>query len=134
MLMKGSVLSEDDISKLLQHGIDFADVEQSSDLHSNEQNLPSDQTRLLTNLFNDTIKGTESLFEQAIEKGFIDESQVDEILGTLTGQLEKQKDVVSCFLCWMGTLTTPTTIPYRLACSHFILLAGWVIAQKNVLL
>lgn len=102
MLMKGSVLSEDDISKLLHHGIDFADVEHTSNLHSDEQNLPSDQTRLLTNLFNDTIKGTESLFQQAIEKGFIDESQVDEILGTLTGQLEKQKDVVSLLLMLDG--------------------------------
>ena len=27
MLMKGSTLSEDDLSKLLQHGIEYADVE-----------------------------------------------------------------------------------------------------------
>lgn len=102
MLMKGSIVSEEDISKLLQHGIDFADVEPTSNLHSDHQNLHSDQHNLLTNLFNDTIKGTESLFQQAMEKGFIDELQVDEMLVNLTGQLEKQKDVVSLLLMLSG--------------------------------
>lgn len=102
MLMKGSIVSEEDISKLLQHGIDFADVELTSNLHSDHPNLHSDQHRLLTNLFNDTIKGTESLFQQAMEKGFIDEFQVDEMLVNLTGQLEKQKDVVSLLLLLNG--------------------------------
>ena len=103
MLMKGSLLSEDDITKLLQHGIDYADVEHTtSNLHSDTQTMPSDQTRLLTTLFDDTIKGTESLFQQAMEKGFIDEAQVDEILINLTTQLEKQKDVVSLLLMLDG--------------------------------
>lgn len=103
MLMKGSTLSEDDIFKLLQHGIDYADVEHTaSNEHSDAQTLPSDQTRRLQTLFDDTIKGTEVLFKQALEKGFIDDEQVNEIVVPLTTQLEKQKDVVSLLLMLDG--------------------------------
>lgn len=133
ILMKGSTLSEDDLSKLLQHGIDYADVEHTtSDLHSDAQTLPSDQTTLLTNLFNDTIKGTESLFQQAMEKGFIDETQVDEILITLTGQLENRKMLSPYCLCWTGIAIIPITIHCKLGCSLFTLPAGWVITPRNV--
>ncbi|MDQ0170869.1 HD-GYP domain-containing protein [Paenibacillus tundrae] len=126
MLVKGSTLSEDDIAKLLQHGIDYADVEHTpSDLHSDEQTLRSDQTRLLTNLFEDTIKGTEMLFEQAMEKGFIDESQVDHILVNLTSQLEKQKDVVSLLLMMDGDNEYTYTHSLQVGMLAFYI-AGWM--------
>lgn len=96
VLSKGTHLSMAEISKLLQHGIDYVDIE--------SQPEPSPLLRKhsviqeVSETFDTMIDGFESLYLEALSKGSFNQSMVDDILQPSLQSLDKHKDVVSLLL------------------------------------
>lgn len=96
VLKKGSLLQIDEIAKLMQHGIDYVDIqileEDTPSLHT-----PSIIQTVTTN-FDAMIDGFESVYMEALLKGNFNQSTVDDILQPSLQSLDKHKDVVSLLL------------------------------------
>lgn len=102
VLSKGTVLNNQEISRLFQHRIDYVDIEQRvSDaakgrtLEStvNPKWLPTVQP-----LYENAVKNFEGLFTKASADGKIDDAEVSNIFQPLLNNLQMERDVVSMLL------------------------------------
>ncbi|MGG6312131.1 HD-GYP domain-containing protein [Paenibacillus macerans] len=99
VLQKGSALSSDAIVKLMQHGIDFVDVEPQTLMAE----FPSaerfaDPAHRARPYLDEAVEGFEEIFLEALSSGKFDEAKVDQLMQPMIGELESQKDVVSLLL------------------------------------
>lgn len=96
VLPKGSRLQLEEIAKLIQHGVDYVDIETVQ-----EEPAPSSRTSIIqaaASSFDTTIDGFESLYMEALSKGSFNQSVVDDILQPTLSTLDKHKDVVTLLL------------------------------------
>lgn len=102
LMAAGSHLSDSDINRLKLHGIDYVDIKEETQAPSFEAPVltasPPESLMKLVPLFDTTMAGTASIFEQAMNSGTIHINDVDELLKPMTEQLVEQKDVVSLLL------------------------------------
>lgn len=96
VLRKGSLLQIDDIAKLMQHGIDYVDI-QNIEEEPSPNHIPSIIHTATTN-FDTMIDGFETVYMEALLKGSFHQSTVDDILKPSLQALDKHKDVVSLLL------------------------------------
>lgn len=94
VLSKGTVLSNDSIVKLVQHSIDYVDVE----LVTESAEPPASPIQKMELQFNDAIEAFENIFLESLATGKFDQNDVDDLLEPLMEQLTSQKDVVSLLL------------------------------------
>lgn len=94
VLQKGCELSNDSIVKLMQHGIDYVDIEPQT----LDAEFPSDPAFRAKPILDEAVDGFEQLFLEALTKGTIDEAKVDQLLEPMISELDNQKDVVSLLL------------------------------------
>jgi HD-GYP domain-containing protein (c-di-GMP phosphodiesterase class II) len=90
VLPAGTQLSESEIAKLLQHHIDYVDIEPRRGY------VPS--ALLLKPMFEHAVSGNESLFREALETGLVRQEQIEEVYRPLTDKLSEERDVVSILL------------------------------------
>ncbi|WP_322923006.1 HD-GYP domain-containing protein [Paenibacillus campi] len=93
IMQKGHTLHSNDISKLLQHGVDYVTIEHTavtSPVISAPHSLEQAKVK-----FDTALNGFENLFLSASARGEFDGSQVDDMLEPLMEELHTQKDVVS---------------------------------------
>ncbi|MDQ8735727.1 HD-GYP domain-containing protein [Paenibacillus sp. LHD-38] len=102
VLSKGTVLNNQEISRLFQHRIDYVDIEQRvSDVAKgrtlestvNPKWLPTVQP-----LYENAVKNFEGLFTKASADGKIDDAEVSNIFQPLLNNLQMERDVVSMLL------------------------------------
>ncbi|MDQ6418316.1 HD-GYP domain-containing protein [Paenibacillus sp. LHD-117] len=109
VLSKGTRLYKSEISRLLQHQIDYVDVSdrnsapafglaepaQNRTLEStvNPKWLPKVQP-----IYENAVKRFEQLFDSAFEQGVVNDEEVTEILQPLLNNLQLERDVVSMLL------------------------------------
>ncbi|WP_068619939.1 HD-GYP domain-containing protein [Paenibacillus tuaregi] len=94
VLKKGTVLNNESIVKLVQHSIDYVDV----DLSSETEASPVTSIQKMELQFNDAIDAFESIFLESLATGKFDQNDVDDLLMPLMEQLTSQKDVISLLL------------------------------------
>jgi len=90
VLPAGTQLSSLEIAKLLQHHIEYVDIEPRRDYMSTALSLRP--------MFEQAVSGSESLFREALESGIVRREQVDEVFRPLTDKLPEERDVVSVLL------------------------------------
>lgn len=96
VLPKGSRLQMEEIAKLIQHGVDYVDIETVQ-----EEPAPSSRSSIIqaaASSFDTMIEGFESLYLEALTKGSFNQTVVDDILQPTLSTLDKHKDVVSLLL------------------------------------
>lgn len=96
VLSKGTQLRVDEISKLMQHGVDYVDIEAREEIQFTSGKALTIQ--VVASNFDNMIEGFESLYLEALAKGSFNQSLVDDVLQPLLGSLDKHKDVVSLLL------------------------------------
>lgn len=99
VLKKGTIIQLEEISRLLQHGIDYIDIEPREILLSIDTS--SDTPESLNKIkpkFDQAIDGFASVFLEAFETGKFNKSVVDDSFQPVVGSLMEQKDVVSLLL------------------------------------
>lgn len=109
VLSKGTTLRNKEISMLFQHQIDYVDIEMRS-FDKPTQSVAAGSTRTIETsvspkwmptvkpIYEDTIKGFKTLFEQAINEGVIEEQAVKETFQPLVDNFRMERDVVSMLL------------------------------------
>ncbi|WP_026281225.1 HD-GYP domain-containing protein [Paenibacillus massiliensis] len=106
VMVKGTVLAHDDISKLIQHHIDYIDIEPGQQVVAGDfgpdHPASPELLRPLIPLFDNALEGIENLFLEAAASSRINDQQVDEMLTPLISELGNQKDVVSLLLMLDG--------------------------------
>ncbi|WP_410512030.1 HD-GYP domain-containing protein [Paenibacillus sp. BR2-3] len=97
VLSKGTHLRIDEIAKLMQHGVDYVDIEAPKEplLISGKKQI---NIQAITKNFDHMIAGFESFYMEALAKGSFNQTMVDDVLQPLLGSLDKHKDVVSLLL------------------------------------
>ncbi|KWX73127.1 HD-GYP domain-containing protein [Paenibacillus jilunlii] len=96
VLPKGSQLQIEEIAKLMQHGVDYVDIEVLQ-----EEPAPSGRSSVIQSAsrnFDTMIDGFESVYMEALTKGSFNQAVVDDILQPSLDSLDKHKDVVSLLL------------------------------------
>lgn len=97
VLPKGSMLQPEEIRRLVQHGVEYVDIEESRI----EPPQPSSRVSIIqtvTDNFDTSIEGFESVFMEALTKGSFNQTVVDDILQPTLDSLDKHKDVVTLLL------------------------------------
>ncbi|WP_106766424.1 HD-GYP domain-containing protein [Paenibacillus faecalis] len=99
VLKKGTIVQLEEISRLVQHGIDYIDIEPREILLSID---PSSETPEALNQikpkFDQAIDGFTTMYLEALKTGKFNESVVDDSFQPVVGSLMEQKDVVSLLL------------------------------------
>ncbi|ASA20826.1 HD-GYP domain-containing protein [Paenibacillus donghaensis] len=95
VLPKGTVVYSEEITILIRHKIDYADIEPRKVVDSGENN-PLEHN--LNENIDLAIQSYESIFLEALTKGSFTQSMVDDTLKPLLETLDEQKDVVSLLL------------------------------------
>ncbi|MNJ32315.1 Cyclic di-GMP phosphodiesterase response regulator RpfG [compost metagenome] len=98
ILHKGTELTSDAIVKLMQHGIDYIDIEPRTMDIDRTSSVSSNPVKKVAPLFDEAVDGFEDIFLEALSSGTFDESRVDDLLQPLVNELVGQKDVVSLLL------------------------------------
>mgnify|MGYP001396212458 CR=1 FL=1 len=109
VLSKGTTLRSKEISMLFQHQIDYVDIEMRSfdqPVHPSavgstrtiETSVSPKWMPAVKPIYEDTVKGFKSLFEQAINEGIIEEQAVKETFQPLVDNFQMERDVVSMLL------------------------------------
>ncbi|KAA8999686.1 HD-GYP domain-containing protein [Paenibacillus spiritus] len=96
VLPKGTQLQTDEIFRLIQHGVDYVDIESVSP--SPVSAGRSSAIQAVTTNFDNTIIGFESLYLEALTKGSFNQSMVDDVLQPMLQSLDRHKDVVTLLL------------------------------------
>jgi putative nucleotidyltransferase with HDIG domain len=106
VLSKGTTLCSKEISMLFQHQIDYVDI----DIRSSAQPVTAGTSRTIETsvspkwmptvkpIYEDTIKGFKTLFEQAINEGIVEEKTVKDTFKPLVDNFCMERDVVSILL------------------------------------
>lgn len=96
VLPKGSSLQIEEIAKLIQHGVDYVDIEEA-----HVAQVPTSRSSIIQAVaanFDTSIEGFESVYMEALTKGSFNQTVVDDILQPSLNSLDKHKDVVSLLL------------------------------------
>ncbi|AYB42694.1 HD-GYP domain-containing protein [Paenibacillus lautus] len=104
VLQKGALLRSEDISKLLQHGIDYIEIQpRALSVSLDPLSEISDSFNKVKPHFNLAFDGCSALFTEASQSGKFNESVVDDVFQPLVGSLNEHTDVVSLLLLFNGT-------------------------------
>ncbi|MEK3883076.1 HD-GYP domain-containing protein [Paenibacillus sp. PL2-23] len=112
VLSKGTKLYKNEISRLLQHHIDFVDIrdrEKLSEASSSAEAAPADARTLESTvnpkwlpkvqpIYENAVKSFEKFFAAALETGKVDDQEVTNVLQPLLNNLQLERDVVSMLL------------------------------------
>lgn len=100
VLQKDAMLSNEAITRLLQHNIDFVDIkEREIKLGKLADTLSSNTAyHKINQQFQQAIHGFEEIFLSVLADGSYDDNKVGEMLQPMIGELVEQKDVVSLLL------------------------------------
>ncbi|WP_317890835.1 HD-GYP domain-containing protein [Paenibacillus arenilitoris] len=102
VLSKGTVLNDQEISRLFQHQIEYVDIEDRTieepvprtlETTVNPKWLPTVQP-----IYENAVKSFESLFAQALDDGKVNDAEVTAVLQPLLNNLQLERDVVSMLL------------------------------------
>lgn len=96
VLSKGSRLRLEEISRLIQHGVDYVDIDAREHIVIHTGSSPVIET--VNASFDNSIEGFESLYLEALTKGSFNQSVVDDILQPTLQALDKHKDVVTLLM------------------------------------
>ncbi|MGN7358179.1 HD-GYP domain-containing protein [Paenibacillus sp. SAF-054] len=102
VLQKGTELDDEEIRKLMQHGVNYADVDPAIHqpviplIHTQQNELLLKTKPLLER----AVDGFESMYMEALASGRFNEGMVDDIMEPLVDQLKEHKDIVSLMLCF----------------------------------
>lgn len=96
VLPKGTQLQMDGIAKLIQHGLDYVDIDSLPE--TPPQAARSSIIQAVTRSFDASIEGFESVYMEALSKGSFNQSAVDDILQPSLESMDKHKDVVTLLL------------------------------------
>jgi HD-GYP domain-containing protein (c-di-GMP phosphodiesterase class II) len=107
VLPKDSKLSNESITRLLQHNIDYIDIrEREFDLGHTDDKSPSNTThKKINEQFHHAIHQFEHLFLSVLAKGTYEDNKMEQLLQSVVATLEEQKDVVSLLLLLHGQQT-----------------------------
>ncbi|MBE0344270.1 HD family phosphohydrolase, partial [Paenibacillus sp. 28ISP30-2] len=99
VMIQGTMLQHDDISKLIMHGVDYIDIDAGSasipvDFAPDVPASPESLKRAVP-LMEQTIHGFESMFLEASASGKFDEFRVDELFGPLVSELTRSEGPTS---------------------------------------
>lgn len=86
----------EEISRLIQHGVDYVDIEEARE--SSAPTIRSSAIQAVAEHFDTSIEGFESVYMEALSQGRFNQSVVDDILQPSLQSLDKHKDVVSLLL------------------------------------
>ncbi|BFH64487.1 MULTISPECIES: HD-GYP domain-containing protein [Paenibacillus] len=101
VLQQGTELKEEEIHKLMQHGVDYVDIEPAVQqpaiamIHTQQYELLQKTKPYLEQ----AVDGFESMYLEALATGRFNEGVVDDIMEPLVDQLKEHKDIVSLMLC-----------------------------------
>lgn len=109
VLSTGTRLFKNEISRLLQHHIDYVDImDRAAAVPAGEQGSALNRTLESTvnpkwlpkvqPIYENAVKRFEKLFETAFEQGIIADAEVTEIMEPLLNNLQLERDVVSMLL------------------------------------
>lgn len=99
VLQKGSELTNEAIAKLIQHGIDYVDIEPKTvQVDFPSSGRIANPVQRAKAYLDEGVDKFEEIFLEALTNGKFNESKVDEIMKPLLSELESQKDVVSLLL------------------------------------
>jgi putative nucleotidyltransferase with HDIG domain len=102
VLSKGTGLFSQEISKLLQHQIDYIDIEprviDTPAPRTIESGMSPKWLPTISPIYQDAIAGCEQLFSEALQNGFIEEQDVVEAFRPLVENFTMERDVVSMLL------------------------------------
>ncbi|RJX37854.1 HD-GYP domain-containing protein [Paenibacillus pinisoli] len=106
VLSKGTIVTNAEISRLLQHQIDFVDIEERT--APTQRNTRSGRTIESTvnpkwlpkvqPIYENAVKSFEKFFSSAVESGKVDDKEVTAVLQPLLNNLQLERDVVSMLL------------------------------------
>lgn len=96
VLPKGAQLRMEEIAKLIQHGVDYVEIEAVN--NNPVQTNKSSDIQTATVNFDAMIDGFESVYLEALTKGSFNKSVVDDVLQPSLQSMDSQKDVVSLLL------------------------------------
>jgi|HigsolmetaGSP12D_1036236.scaffolds.fasta_scaffold01502_6 putative nucleotidyltransferase with HDIG domain len=102
VLSKGTTLNERDLALLLQHHIDYLNIERRA---AGTAALDAAAERIRETMmpaYRNAVDGSGELFRQAMQEGGIDESDVDMSFTPLVRQFQRESDVVSLLLVLGG--------------------------------
>ncbi|MBX4146677.1 HD-GYP domain-containing protein [Paenibacillus sp. FSL W7-1279] len=103
VLQKGVTLRLEDISKLLQHGIDYIEIKpRALSVSLDSSSEISESYNKVKPHFNLAFDGCSTLFTEASQSGKFNESVVDDVFMPLVGSLNEHTDVVSLLLLFNG--------------------------------
>lgn len=99
VLQKGKELNLEEISKLMQHGVDYVDINRAQPQQSGrDSSLYKPLSNNIDVQLEHAVDGFESLYMEALSTGRINDSAVNDIMEPLVDQLREHKDVVSLML------------------------------------
>ncbi|CAM4262240.1 putative nucleotidyltransferase with HDIG domain [Paenibacillus endophyticus] len=102
VLSKGTVLNNQDISRLFQHRIDYVDIDlrasEASEGRTLESTVNPKWLPTVQPLYENAVKNFEGLFTKASASGMIDDAEVSSMFGPLLNNLQLERDVVSMLL------------------------------------
>lgn len=102
VLSKGTIVNNQEISRLFQHQIDYVDIE--------DRVTEEIKTRILENtvnpkwlptmqpIYENAVKNFEGLFTKALNQGKVEDEEVSSMLQPLLNNLQMERDVVSMLL------------------------------------
>ncbi|MFD1957537.1 HD-GYP domain-containing protein [Paenibacillus thailandensis] len=105
VLSKGTVLQHDDIAKLLQHKIEFVDIEQrqspgksKSQARTLESTVSPKWLPIVQPLYEIAVSSFKDLYKNTMNEGIIDPDQISDVLQPLLNNFQLERDVVSLLL------------------------------------
>lgn len=102
VLSKGTVLNNQEISRLFQHRIDYVDIDlrasETSEGRTLESTINPKWLPTVQPLYENAVKNFEGLFTKASASGKIDDAEVTSMFGPLLNNLQLERDVVSMLL------------------------------------
>ncbi len=129
VLSKGTYLNTMEISRLLQHHIEYVDIEErhteAFPMRTLETTVNPKWLPVVQPLYVDAVKRFEELYAQAKVSGTVNDEQVSSIINPLLGNLQLERDVISMLLL----LNTSDDYTYQHSVQVGMLayyLAGWV--------
>ncbi|HWO55672.1 MAG TPA: HD-GYP domain-containing protein [Paenibacillus cookii] len=101
VMQKGTLLTDEDIRKLMKHAVDDVDIEPAAHqpavtlIHSQQMELLQKTKPFIEQ----AVDGFESMYLEALTTGRFNETMVDDIMEPLVDQLKEHTDIVSLMLC-----------------------------------
>lgn len=104
VLSKGAQITKTEISRLIQHQIDFIDIEERISISPEPLQRTLESTvnpkwlPTVKPIYENAVKTIQELFSSALDEGKVDTAVVDNILHPLLNNLQLERDVVSMLL------------------------------------